>query len=211
MAFQTGLEDLVEKVATVATEVKMYRRAIQGLRTGARSATLQVPTATKGFAVHGTEDLGNILSDRRLDASALGEHGQHGGGVYWWRGAPREHYLTSPSHEGILTDLETVGPKKKMMPNIISGHTNPHAVRTGPGDYQLRPKDYAVINYTGRREDKTLPGILADATDARLRKVDSGIFNQAYRDLIKNNLYNAGKQPEPATTSMQDIIKRFRK
>ena len=202
---------LTAKEGAVVGPVKMYRRVLEGLRNAAKSVPKGETVARRGFALHGTNDLANILSDQRIEASSLGDHGQHGGGVYWWRGFPREQYLTAPTHEGVLTDMATVGPKKPMLANIHSGHMNPQAMRTGPGDYKLRPKDYAVIDYHGRRADKSLPGVLADASDARLRKVDSSIFNQAYRDLIGNNRYNDGKQLQPPAMSAEALVKQFKK
>jgi len=185
--------------------LKQYRRVMQGLEEGLRSMKGR-SSATEGFALHGTHELPGILEDGRITASRLGETGQHGAGVYWWKGFPREEYLTGAESEGILSSLTTLPEKKPMMRNIYSGHANPQAVRTGPGDYKLRRGDTAVIDL--QYND---PSLVALAQERGLRVVDSNLFNQALRDFKAKNMIASGRKPPSPPATDAEIIALHKK
>ena len=134
------------KLAAVPGAVKMYRRAAAGFEAARRSIKPGDPhgIAGAGFAHHGTEDLPGILSEKRMYGSPIGENGQYGSGVYWWKGFPYQpdaamgkYYLNSPRDEGILSDLKTLPGKRVLKRNIYSGHMPVHQAVTGPEDYKL--------------------------------------------------------------------------
>lgn len=194
------------KTAAVPGPVKQYRRALTGLEEALRTSEQGTRPARGGFALHGTDALPDILESGRVHASKLGPTGQHGGGVYWWKGFPREEYLGGPEAEGLLTSLETLPDKKPMMSNIYSGHANPHAIRTGPGDYKLRPQDTAVVDTAKRRAAGTLAPLRGDLKEHRVREIDSAIFNQAYRDFKAKNMLSQGRQPREMPKTNQEVL-----
>lgn len=149
----------MDKVARVPTAVKQYRRTLEQFHRAAKTMVGGGP-ATRGHALHGTQEpwqLPGILSAKegkglqgkrgRIYVSQEGEKGQHGTGVYWWRGFPQKYkqtggglsYLHSPTQEGILTDLKSVPNKRPPKPNIFHGGAQKNELVTGPGDYRLRP------------------------------------------------------------------------
>ncbi len=207
-AFRALRNELV-KISRVRTPVKMYRRAWQGLEEARRSLKGGTEVPTAGFSLHGTEGLPGVLEDGRLYASKLGPTGQHGGGVYWWKGFPREGYLQGPSHEGILSDLATLPDKKPMLSNIYSGHHNRDALRTGPGDYKLRPKDTAVIDTATRVQDKTLAPVRADAATQHARVIDSAIWDKAMKDFKRTNLRRAGKEVPGHDATEAELVRLY--
>jgi hypothetical protein len=74
-----------------------------------------------------------------------------------------------------------------MTKNIYGEHFNLHTAVHGPTDYQLRPKDTAVIDMNTRAKNKTLGGTMADAADVRARVIDSAIFQRARQQARENN------------------------
>lgn len=209
--------DELEKLARVPKAVKMYRRSLAGLGEGSRSIRQQGGgPAREGFALHGTEGLPGILEDSRIYASPLGETGQHGAGVYWWRGFPREGYLTGPTKEGILTSLQSLKERKLFRPptkNIRGGHSNVQMALTGPEDYKLIPKDVAVMDTAKRAREGTLGPVMADAQKARARVVDSAIFDRARKDVVDANRRLSGAKnlppaKEPTKQELMQLLKR---
>lgn len=208
MTTRPSIAEMRQEFAKLAVKlpIKNYRRVMQGLEEALRSSQRGTSPARAGFALHGTTALPDILEAGRLHASPMGPTGQHGPGVYWWKGFPREGYLQGPEAEGVLTSLETLPDKKPMLRNIYSDHVNPHATRSGPGDYTLRPKDYAVVDTASRRQNKTLDTLRADLQDRHMREVDSAIFDQAMRDFRAKNMLSDGRTPPAMPKTPREIL-----
>ena len=200
--------DEFNKIAAVPKAVKMYRRSLQGFEEAKRGIpkgdTMGVTSG--GYALHGTSNLPGIVSSGMIHPSPEGERGQHGAGVYWWKGFPREGNLTSAESEGIAVPQSRLKDKLPMKRNIYSGHANPNATRTGPGDYKLDPKDTAIVDMAARSQDKTLGGVMGDIAERRLRAVDSSMFRKARQHALAMN----AKKPLPPPTK-QELVEGLKR
>lgn len=192
------------KEATVPGAVKQYRRAAQAFEEASRPVRTGGPGTpiTKGWALHGTDELPSILESRRAVASPIGQTGQYGSGVYFWRGFPGKSphpYLHSATQEGFATDLTSLPNRRAAEPNIFTGKPATDAVVSGPSDYRIRPKDTAIIDTATRAQDKSLPSVMADAQDAKMRTTDSAIFQRAKQQILSVN----AKKPRPSPTKQE--------
>jgi hypothetical protein len=199
--------DELSKIAAVRKPVKMYRRMLQGFHEASKSVQKGDPhgLSRNGLALHGTDDLHGIVDSGRIRASPLGETGQHGAGVYWWKGFPRESNLKGLQDEGIATPLRSLPDKRPHTRNEKGGHFNLHAQVTGPGDYKLRPKDTAVVDMASRAKNKSLAPLLADTAQKRVRVTDSSLFHRARQQMVASNM----RKPLPGP-SKQDLLKLFK-
>lgn len=213
-AYDQGERDALDhfKVATVPGAVKQYRRAMTGFGEATRSIReAGRDQATRGWALHGTPALAGIVGDRTLEASPLGPKGQYGSGAYFWRGFPKrmtdESYLQVPTEEGFATDLATLPNKRPPQPNLYGGgSSNMDSIVSGPNNYAIRPKDTAIIDTATRAKNKTLGPLTADAQDARMRTVDSAIFQRARRQTMRSN---ANKSiPAPTKQELIALLRR---
>lgn len=203
----TSFLDELEKMAVVSKPVKDYRRMRAAFEEASRSAQGSNLVMSKGMAMHGTgvpSDLTGILREGKILPSLGEEVAQHGPGVYWWKGFPREEYLQTQFDEGVLSKLESLPGKQPLRRNIRSGHVSPHQVVTGPREYLLGsnrekalkaleeagekirpgvlpPADTAIMDIGSRakKDPKALRALLADAAEHRMRVVDSAIFQRA--------------------------------
>jgi hypothetical protein len=206
-----GFADELEKIARVPQAVKQYRRSAQGFEEASRSALADKPhfRATDGFAIHGTDDLNGIIDSGHIRPSPMGPKGQHGGGVYWWNGFPREGYAHGLMDEGIHTNYKTLENKMPLLKNIVDGHDNIHGTRT-PGNYNLRPKDTAIVDMATRANNKTLSPLLADAAERRLRTVDTGLFHRARQRITAINPTRGTTQiPRIPRPGKLELMKQF--
>lgn len=203
------------KVATVPGAVKQYRRVLQGFDEASRQVRQTRGRPSVGWALHGTESLPHILEDRMINPSSLGPKGQYGSGVYWWKGFPKkiptESYLQSIHDEGIVTNLGTLPNKKAPEANMFSGSHGTDAQVTGPGDYHLRPRDLAIVDTATRAKNKSLGAVTADAQDARMRVVDSAIFQKARQHQLRMNDPKQPQLPPPTKQELVALLRRRRK
>lgn len=213
-AYSQGQEDALTffKLARVPTAVKQYRRALAGFNDASRSIREAGRNqATRGMALHGTDDLAGILDERRITASPLGPTGQYGSGAYFWRGFPKRmshaSYLQHLTEEGVATDLASLPNKRPAQANIYgAGSSNLDSVVSGPTDYHLRPKDTAIIDMATRKNDGSLGGVMADAQDARMRTMDTAIFQRARAQQMRAN---ANKPlPTPTKQELMALLRR---
>lgn len=249
-AYQKGVDAAFYKFARVPTAVKQYRRVARGFQEATRSIERGDPhfRAEAGMAHHGTDPqfLPKIIDSRRLVASPEGVNGQHGTGVYWWKGFPHNRYLGSYQSEGILSDLKSLPDKRPTLRNVLGGHANVHAQVTGPNDYRLRTgqraapppdaplkerllakrrgaapapewdPDTAVVDMATRSQDGSLAPLLADAADARIRTVDSGIYQRAREQALANNRFRSTRKEQyledsPSKRELVELLKRRRR
>ena len=191
---RTALARLGLKTAYILDPIKGYNHVLENLHSALKSTNNATSSASRGFALHGTQNLPHILDAGHVLPSKMGPRGQLGPGVYWWKGFPQNmpdrQYLTAPHHEGLLTDLHSIPQPLPNRRNIYTGEANTDVLVTGPGNYNVRPNDTAVINSAARKNLKgegNLEYMLADAEDKNMNVIDSPVFHRAYRDFRESN------------------------
>ena len=227
--WSTFFDELV-KISAVRKPVKDYRRALTALEEASRSSQGPHGVMSAGSAFHGTQapaDLRGILSEGKILPSLGQEAAQHGPGVYWWKGFPREEYLQTQFDEGVMSKLKTLPDKQPLRRNIKGTHFSPHQVVTGPSAYPLNanrervikemsagkippgkvpPADTMIIDMGSRAKEnpKGLRNLLTDAAERKVRTTDSAIFQRARQQIRASNMGKA--MPAPTKKELLQLV-----
>lgn len=158
------------KLARVATAVKMYRRAMQALRSGQNLYHGTKPQHVKSIASSGV----------------INPHGgTHGTGAYFWRGKPRSTYMRWPEYPGLWTRRAgtKMGPTP-FDPRPAGTYRNPGITSDRPfmeissTPVKLAPGKQTTISATPKGLREAREGIKAN----RFRQMDTRIFHRAEAD-----------------------------
>lgn len=185
----------LEKIARVATAVKMYRRSREALASGENLFHGTTPGNARAVVSSGTIKVNT---------------GTHGDGAYFWRGRPLSTYMRYPEYPGLWTNRRGV----RMGPTPVD--PNPPGTHTNPGLVSDRP--FMEISSTpvrlakGKQTTVSLtPEQRRDAADAikrhRFRQVDTRLFHRAEADIAVGRADRMHGSDHAVRPSKRDLVR----